>query len=304
LLAAGAIVAGFLPWASTLVRQANTVRSSEISRTTVFDIPQSIFTAILTTWAEPISVDPLAVWSFFCILVLVLVLLALRGGWSGWYLVLVGLIPVILAFVFSVYSGRGIVRARYLTIAQVSWLCSFAVVISWVPYRIERSILVCLSLGLSNYSIANSWAIVGPSANPGIRQAVQSILAQRGPDEPIIARSPYVLFGASYYTRDVTRPLLCVSGPRPEFKHGTAHLREGDFISSDALSQLQVSGAWLLNTDSYEDSEQFLCPLPSTWELKDKAEFVQDYLWERPVIVKHYRIGQPTGDSRVSASRQ
>ncbi len=290
LLAAGVILLGFSPSASTLMRQADTVRSSEISQTTVFDIPQSVFTGLLTTWAEPIPVGPLAVWSFFGILVLVLLLLAARGGWNAWYLVLTGLIPLILAFLFSAFSGRGIVRPRYLTIAQVSWLCSFAMVISRVPFRVERSILICLSLGLSVYSISNAWAVIGPSATPGMREAVQHILTRREPDEPIIARSPYVLFGASYYARGVTRPLLCVSESRTDFKHGSTHLRDDDFISPDDLSKITATGAWVLNTEAYENPERFLCRMPPNWKLKERREFQQDYLWETPVIVEHYEI--------------
>lgn len=123
---------------------------------------------------------------------------------------------------------------------------------------------------------------------------MQYILTRREADEPVIVRSPYVLFGASYYARGMRRPLLCVWEPQSEFKHGSVHLRDDDFIASDELTRLNVFGAWLLNTDSYEDPERFLCPLPSTWELTGKAEFEQDYLWERPVLVQHYRTRQQT----------
>jgi len=73
-----------------------------------------------------------------------------------------------------------------------------------------------------------------------------------------------------------------------------AHLRNDDFISPDELSRLHVSGAWILNTDSYDDSERFQFSLPTTWELKGTVQFEQDYLWERPVVVQHFRIRRST----------
>jgi len=290
---AGAAVfalAYIVPWLPRLLAQTRTI---QVDRFVPWPITldgalSEVFRAAFVTFDVSRTVEPVVAWAWAGCLSLVWVMLAARRGPDGTFLLVTGAVPPLLFATFSLLSDRSILHARYLCMAQVSWLAGVALVVSWLPTP-ARWIAAVYVIGLSAYACSESWREIGPGAKPGVRAAAREILAGHSPGEPILVRTPVIFFGIKYHTRGGVTPKLGVAEPSRQGLFGSEHLRREDLVTVDELVASRPPGCWVVSTSSYD--EQLITPFtpPEDWALAGSWSFPQDTDNERPVSVRHYR---------------
>lgn len=289
-VAVALVAVGYLPWLPSLWGQSQGVRSSWSRPLAAHDCAVQPYRALLKTPFSPRAESLLASWGVTVLLAGVLVCVAARGGWSGAFLLIAGVLPVCLNLGYSMFSARSVFDARYLAFAQLAWLASFAMGVSWIPYALERSLVAAPLVLWAAYSSYDNWDLLGPAHQPGIRGAVAHVLAQRGDDERVVAQTPFVFFQMLYYMRAAgAPPLLCVSELDRHQQRGAAHLLDSDLVTPGQILDPRHRGLWLVTTASYHAAAQTEVPAPERWTMISETSFEQDYHWEGPVTVRHYR---------------
>jgi hypothetical protein len=292
-----ALAAAYLPWLPRLVGQSEEVIRASWQRPLVWQsLAQETWTALVATFANRQPADPWLTWAVVGLLGATLGLLAVRGGWAGWYLFLLGLVPVGLLLVYSLFSGRSLVHARYLTFVQLAWLAGFAMLLAALPLLVRWLVLAHLAFAYLALSLPASWKVIGPSANPGMRGAVAYLLQERTAEEPVVVQTPFSLYKALYYARGRARPVLCAPEPRRDRHPQSAHLTDDDFITPQQLLASGAAGVWCLSSTSYGEPAGLGWLLPEHWERQSQHWFPQDYPWEGPILVEHYRVNPRGGD--------
>ncbi len=120
-LAGAVIVCAYVwPWAARLQAQANTVRSTTaIHKPFTFQsVPQEICRSLDGSWATPKPGSRLQIGLSTGVVGILFLCLAIRRRWAALYLILTGLLPIAVIVLFSAFSNRSIVNARYFTFAQ------------------------------------------------------------------------------------------------------------------------------------------------------------------------------------------
>ena len=289
-LAAAIIVAGYLPWLPNMFSQSETLRTSWTTGSRgVQDHVNEVSHALLFTSATRASDEPVLAWCVVVVLAGALAFGVVRCGGAGLYLVCLGCVPVLLIFVYSQFSERGIFSARYFAFAQPAWLAALACAVVWLPLRGERVILAGMLLLWSAYSYVESYASVGPDGNPGMRAAAAFILENRRDDELVVSETPFEFFKLVYYLRHSAPPLLCVRELGRDHQRGSAQLLDSELTTHEALFQRQPQGLWIVTSNSYGVAEGRIV-LPEGWEVVDQREYAQDFWIERPLQLRHCRL--------------
>jgi uncharacterized membrane protein len=287
------IALGYLPWLPSLLSQVAVARGAWDSPFGFEIIAEQTYYALTSSFAQRL---PTPAWLSAVVALLVpatLFFLACTSGWPGRYLCLTGLVPLLLLVIQSLDGSRRVYEVRLLTFTQTTWLIALAYLIGRIPYALERHTMVAITIGFAAFQCVENWSTIGPFANPGVRQAVAHILANRAPDEPVLARTSFIVLGANYYTRGQTQVLL--SGPEPHrlAYRNAAHLKDSEIITSDKARQLAASGVWFISTASYSHGQEHQFRLPDHWHLAWSETFAQgDYYWEFPITVEHFLIDQ------------
>lgn len=278
-----------IPWVPKLFTQSETVRHGRYWPITWERASRQIVLAMYSSYDVSWELDSATPWAAVMLLAGIFTYLASRGGWHRWYLVVTGLLPPVLMVAFSLGSDRSIFHARYLCFAQLAWLGGAAVAVADMPTRVISGFLAAELILVSAYSCYDNWSLMGTSARPGMRAAIRFILDHRAAKEPIVAQTPYVFFGAKYYSRGTTRPLLCVRVPRRQGQYSSEQLRDEELITPDRLVGLDTPGVWLVTSDSYAASRVVEPEIPAWWERTGSWSFDQDRWLERPIFIVHYR---------------
>lgn len=296
LVACGIFAAGFLlPWQSHLFAQARTVgRHVPGDGFPTAKLAARLSQAILGTFTSPWQGPDVGSSTILGILVLVGVVLACRWGWPGWYLVLIGFLPIAPMILYTRYSHWSMTEARYFGFASLSWLSGLALISGRAARRPRSGMIPIALVALSLYIYSENLEVLGPYSRPGIRSATQFILDSRAPDEPIVAETPYVFFGACYYARNRPRPLLCATSPDRGLQHASEQLRDEDLVVPGALRMSRSPGVWLMACESFRPNGILDFELPPRWKLAETWSFDQDHPWESPVVVRHYVSGKAT----------
>lgn len=280
-----------IPWLPRFVAQAEHVRSSpHLARSfQLLSLPANITRALLSTWGDRPSRDPLEVWTIAGALLALLTMLAVRCGWKGFLLAVTGLLPVLAIVAYSVLSVRTIVSARYFSFAQLSWLCAISFAIFQIAPRNSRRMCAGWSLLISVLLCGYHWRAIGTSSAGGIRDAARVIHNHRRPDEALIAADHRVFYGFKYYWGPRPgRPLLLVpSGSRFDTV-GAENLADGDLVSTNSLINSDFRGVWIM-TSEYRDADYKYWLGHGSYVLVERWKFVSDYFWEPPAYVEHYK---------------
>jgi hypothetical protein len=198
-------------------------------------IPYETSLTVLSTFAAPMEIDPLIGWDLTAAVLAMHVYVVVRWGWPGWFLALAGLVPVLMMLGHSYVSGRSIFFARYLTFAHVSWLAAVALFAFSLRPALRWALLAGLASAWLFVCYPAGWKIVGPAGNPGMRAAVEQVLARRDPDEPILAQRPITLIKALYYLRGRARPRPWVSVPSRSLQAHGPWLNDDELIATADL---------------------------------------------------------------------
>jgi hypothetical protein len=289
------IAVGYGPWLFNLLGQVAVGSSAWKTALTPDLVATETYYALTGSFAQTPAVARWVAGSVALGVPLVLLLLLWRGGWAGGFLFLAGLVPALLLLAQSMLASRGVYRVRYLTITQLTWLVALAYLARLIPYALERWVLAVSAVLLAGVLCHDHWGTIGPAASPGGRKAVEYILAKRSRGEPVVARTSFIYFGASYYARGEVSPKLC--GPnRDRFTYrNSAHLRSEDLVTDEDLGRLETEGVWFITTPSYDAQAEYQFFQPENWKLVSVREFPQDdYAIEKPLTVEHYVIERPT----------
>jgi hypothetical protein len=293
LVSVAILVAGYvIPWAPRLVAQSESVRHDTIHPLDWREFDDEIYGTLCGTFSTPPLFEPLLPCVVTGLLITLWISLAIRGEWSARYLLVTGLFPVAMMVVYSCFSTRSILVARYYCFAQISWLAALAILIATPPLPL-RAIVIAWTLGLFGCACSANWQSIGPSASPGLREASLHIRRNRAPGEPVVAMDHYAFFGFAYYLRGSVQPRFCVADPRREVYRGSEHLKEDDLITPQAVIAHGPSGLWTISHGAYRTWKAVCGPeLSSRSVLLDSWSFKQDNYWEQPIILEHYIINK------------
>jgi len=293
LLALGGLAAGYLPWITRSLGQSQKLQSSWQRPLKSDDVAREICDALAGTSVEFQTGSSVESWFIVVGLVLVWGLLVFRCGWPGLFLTLMGAVPTVLIYVYSLYSERSIFDARYLTFAQLGWLSATAWLLSRLPHRVERTLLVLIPLSWCVYWCFEVQASQASTVEPGMRGALAHVAKHRRADEIVVAETPFVLFGAQFHARGHFAVKLCAVAKDRFLFNGESQLLATDLITHDEIEAASPRGIWLLTSSSYMSNakSQFPenCVRPvAAWQLQDTVSFKQDLYWEHPIEVRHY----------------
>jgi hypothetical protein len=303
-LATAILTVGFVvPWTSVLITSMRTIRADDVYYPISWSRALDQFATTLGwTMHSPTPSTGPVVWLACPATATALAWLAVRGSWSGRFLALTGLLPVLTMVIFSVDSNRTLMLAKHLIYAQVSWLAGFALLIAGVRSGVERAVLATWVLGLSALACWAAWPIIGPSTQPGMRAAVAFVLSRHAPGELVVSPSPFMYFGIAHYTRGILRPRLLVAEPRRELQRGAEHLRNDQLITPEALAASGPQGVWVISSASYPTRFILDYSPPVHWEQLESRAFLQDFFIENPLSIQHYRDRRTARGRSVDAN--
>jgi hypothetical protein len=221
---------------------------------------------------------------------------ASRRGWHpGLYLALTGMLPLIVQVGFSVASDRSVVKARYLAFAQLSWLVAIAFSTRIARGPAARWALAGWIVAAFAHSCRDSWPVLGPAAEPGMRAVVAKALEGRSPGELIISADPTAFCGVRHYTRGSASPLLLVEEASRTAQRGSEHLLDGQLTTLDGLEAASPTGLWVISTVAHQFGRDDLIGRVPGIRPVGRWIFKQDYHAEPPLILAHYRIDPAPG---------
>ena len=299
----------YVPWIGSVARHSATFRTTFPNPTTPRTVVVNVYEALLGTPADVAPVAYLEGIVASAVLLAIITFLFFGRTALDSFLIVTGTLPALVGIGYSLLSDRSAFYSRYLSFAQLSWLAGLALLCQRVRPWPERWLVTMWVLGWGMYSCGSSWQIIGPTAEPGMRAAVQYILNAREESEPVLVQSPFAYFAVLYHARDCnSKPLLCSKTGWPETHECPAHLARNDLITPDALGALNSPGAWLVRSRAYKDDPNCDIALPDNWKLVHSSAFSRDYRrWEGSVIVEHYRAvtrDQPDVSSITQATIQ
>lgn len=167
-----------------------------------------------------------------------------RGG-TRWY----GLAPLVTfgCAVIASWEGRNIVYARYFVMVQTLVVCGVAVGIQRLPWNLSRAIAAVVWIGtLCGLCRRNDMRRERCAQMPGFPAAIAELVKVRAPGEAVITFQPEVQVDVGFYVPD--REIVRLITPeRPfDFFHGTAAIRDREYLSLESASQWPADRLWVV----------------------------------------------------------
>ena len=289
-MVAGAIlVLGYLPWVPNSFGQAQNMRTSWVRSLRPVDLVREPAAALVATADSVPEESLLFAAGVLAVLVAALAMAGVVGRGAGPLVLLMGIVPPLLILLYSTQSMRSIFIARYFAFAQPFWLIAFAMLACRAADRPLRWGLGAFLLMWSVFSCGEQWEILGRARQPAMPGAVEYILSRRSTGEPVIAKTPEMLFKLLYYSDGSFRPLLNVSSPDRYQQAGAAQLIDADLATAEEIFSSQPDGFWTVSSTAYRHAPPAELPIPRGFVHTGTAHFNQDMHWERPIEVRHFR---------------
>lgn len=280
-----------LPWGARFLSQASTVQNTQaISRPlTSKQIALEVYRTVCTSWAAPHTKNLLFAWLTTVFVLACLMWAMKRFKWSGIYLGLTGLLPVLLILNFSAFSNRSIMQSRYLTFSQIMWLAAIALVFFHKKdSSLRKDLISSAFIIFAFWSITLNWQVHGTHHKAGMREVVENILENRQPDDIIIARDRFVFFGMKYYLRDHATPKILVDSKDRSLMRAGYELNDDDLILPAELLKTSANKLWMVETSSYQLPQRSEFQIPPSWGLEFSLSYEQDQYWEKEIEVRYY----------------
>ncbi len=201
----------------------------------------------------------------FC--VLVLWLLRRKAGAAEWYVLGAAVAPLLGCLAFSAP-----LTLRYFIMGHVFLLIGLAVLIWRVPFRLERGIVLAVSLTVFAGLYYDYWRDLDAAGRPGARGAAAFLNEQRRTGEPVIVCMPFFYFPVLHYTPDRAGYYL-YSGdhPMPHF-YGTAAMTPEDLITEEQIRNLHSRRVWVVDMAGGFLGAHWV-PVPPQWKAKGQHTF-------------------------------
>lgn len=292
-LSAVVVSLAYVPWLTRSLGQSTKLKSSWTKTLSTETIPIQVEKALTGTSTEFVSRPTLFSWGILAALMLLGVVLIAFCGWPGFLLAVLGAVPAILIYVYSLQSARSIFDARYLMFAQQFWLAGAAWLISRVPATLDRIIISLMPLSWFAFWCFSVQSHLATAAQPGMRAAVAKVVEHHQPTDVVIAETPFVLFGSQYYARHNFTIRVCTEAHDRFLINGESQLLTTDLVTPPEIAESTPTALWVISSASYMSiaKTQFPtnCVVPAgKWKLTETFRFEQDVRWEQPVEVRHY----------------
>jgi uncharacterized membrane protein len=245
-IAVGAIAAvAYLPGLDILTTQAGRVRQDYWVRELSWPIFFGTFNEFVVPMPDYDQLEngwiPFAVFAGSCLVI------AWRGRRGDGFVLALALVPLFLSAAVSavltpVWVGR-FFRFTHLFVLAVVALAA------WRIARERKALLSSVVAVLFAILIASNvvfWRKLNLDEGQGIRGAVEFILANRRPDETIVALDALQYFPAKYYVGEKAR--IAMVEPAPDLFWGWHLIRPSDVITSERLDDEVSRGVWLIGT--------------------------------------------------------
>ncbi len=284
-----AVALGYSPWVPKLWAQSETLRTSWTKVRTVGDRAREVFTALLSTTEHQLPASDAAAWGAVAVVAGALAFTAVRRRRIGLFVVLTGLLPVLLVIGYSCFSIRNIFQARYLAFAQPAWLIALACVAAAFRDHIERLAVAALLVLWSVQAVHSVGQFSPPTEPAGMALVRDFILNHCAADETVVAQTPFEFFKLRHLLRNGPVPRLAAPTRDRRALRGAALLLDEELMTPADILQSSAAGLWLVTSESYQASSEIAVPLPTEWHRIEQRDFEQEYYWERPVRVTHFR---------------
>ena len=293
LLGGGSMLAiglGYLLWVPHLTSQAAAVAHTWRSSFRLRDAANETFIALLGTFANRFHILPATAWLTVS-MVVVLFALLLYSGSGGRCLALIGLVPVALLLGYSALRSPNLYYSRYLTFAQIAWIAGAGFLLTYIPSAVGRWVWSGALLAGCVFCCVYSWDVIGPTASPGMREAMQFVHRRRLPDEPLAVKDSALFLESLYYSHAGRRPRYFAEQEAIPSLLGAAQLTEQDPITPQMLKAQKPPGIWFVYQQGKSPSGLLTAVLGPKFRLVKSEAFPQDYRWEGTVIVEYYEAG-------------
>jgi mannosyltransferase len=241
LLAAILVFLGWLPWLPSFFQQRAQVKakfwSHVATRWSVAEECYHMFT--VREYFDTPSRQQQLLAADLC--VLGLWLLRRKAGAAEWYVLGSAVTPLLCCIAVSAPF-----TLRYLIMAHLFLLVGLAVLIWRVPFRLERGIVLAMTLAIFAGLYSDYWRDLDAAHKPGARGAAAFLKEQRRPEEPVIVCAPFFFFPLLHYTPD--RAGYYLYSPGRPFPHhdGTAAMTSDDLITEEQLRNLPSRRVWVV----------------------------------------------------------
>lgn len=283
------VALGYAPWVPKLWAQSETLRTSWTKVRTAHDHAREVFTALLATTEHRPPASEAAAWGAVVVVAAALAFVAVRQSRIGLFVVLTGSLPVLLVIGYSCFSIRNIFHARYLAFAQPAWLIALACVAASFRDRVERLAVSALLVLWSVQAVYAVGQFSPPTEPAGMSSVRDFILKHCAADETVVAQTPFEFFKLKHALRNGPAPRLVAPTRDRRALRGAALLLDEELVTPADILHSSMAGLWLVTSESYQSDGETAVPLPTEWHRIEQRDFEQEYYWERPVRVTHFR---------------
>lgn len=278
-------IAIYSPWVEVLLRQKARVQTDYwIQPTGWLSVPQAWMSLLFPHNSARSGSDLEALATAGCLLAAIAVFV-LRGGAGRWLVASMIVLPVALSVIVS-FVSVAIIVDRYFILAYMFLLCGAARLVASMP-RIGSGIALVLLVAESGAALLNYNKSVDVASAPGMRGAMEYIMARHKSGEPIVVLHPCIYLSARYYARGTATHLYATHLSLSHYTGGPV-LREDDFWFDDDLPRRRGSLIWVIDTTGLRmpGTRQHL---PRCWELRgDPTKYRAPFWFEGEVTVSYY----------------
>ena len=288
-VAAAIFLVGYAPWMPKLWGQSENLRTCWVRTLHADDLVRQPYGAVMATSDTRLGRPTLFVQVVVVVVLAALAAAVVTWGWGGALLAVMGLLPAVLLLAYSATSMRSIFDARYLAFAQPAWLAALAAVVAWLPDRPSRWAMGAVLLLWSAHGCEQEWSMLGPESRPGARAAAAFIEEHWRAGDAVVAPASPEFFRLLYYLPRHVEPRLLVATRDRQSIAGGTHLLDEELLEATQLTESPPERLWVVESASYLHIARVKIDYATAWEEVEWKEFEQDYAWERPIRVRHFR---------------
>lgn len=194
-----------------------------------------------------------------------LVLLQLGRRPADRFVALAAGLPIIAAAIAS-WQLRNIFVTRYLIFAHLFVLVAGVMLLSRLPGRWLRAVAYLCAIGGMGFQCRGHYLHREKMAShPGMQAAVARLDELRQEDEPVVVCNPMLYTSWVAYSSRRDRSYVYGTNDDYPFYHGTAVMREDEYLSADAVERESGDWLWTVGADRWM-GKSWNAHLPDDWK--------------------------------------
>ncbi len=275
LLAAAILVAGWLPWMPTFLRQRAQVRDEFWTRDVkASDVARVCFQMFVHPEHDRHPSRREAVLTAdLCLLTLWALRRKAKAG--EWYVMTAAVGPLVFCLLASAL-GTNVFGLRYFLIAHLFLLVGLAALVWRIPWAPARAVVAAVLLLNGLGAAVDFWTAADLARKPGARAAADYLDGRRGREEPVVVCSPLVYFSLLYHSKERGRHFVYADDHPFLHYHGSAALTGADLITVEQLRACVSSRVWVVDmVRGYWGSRSV--PVPPEWVEQGRHAFAEAF---------------------------